>query len=110
MPIVRAGPQRSKLPANLDKFLTERSEDEAFLDSINSKFDFGSIITAAGLWWIWNSYIVRNLDNNFLLDIANRLGYQDFINGRHFEDDRQDFFAKVQTALNSADRKYGSHD
>ena len=58
--------RRQKLPQNLQAFLDEQKKDEAFLDAIDSRFDFNSLLAVVGLWWIWNTYVGSNISPNVL--------------------------------------------
>ena len=36
----------------------QRVETSPFLEGLGSRFDFGSIVTIAGFWYIWQAYLV----------------------------------------------------
>ena len=38
------------------------SQDRAFLDSLQSRFDLSSLVGIAGLWVVWQVYLVRELN------------------------------------------------
>lgn len=73
--------RRQKLPQNLQAFLDEQKKDEAFLDAIDSRFDFNSLVAVAGLWWIWNTYVGSNISPNVLEPVFTFLE-NSFNNGR----------------------------
>lgn len=52
------------LDPDVQEFILETEEDEAFLEGISSKFDYDDILTMVGLWWIWNLYLVDKIPKN----------------------------------------------
>ena len=44
------------------------------MKSLRSSFDFNGIVALAGLWVVWNTFLVSIAPNSFLLDIVNNVG------------------------------------
>ena len=83
----------SALSTNLRNFLQERDEDEAFLNNVSGSFDFNAVLAVAGLWWLWNTFLVDRIPTNFISDIING-------NGRRRRSAENGNFNVVFSALN----------
>jgi hypothetical protein len=53
------------------KFVEEARADQKFLHAVSSSFDYNSLITLAGLWFVWNAYLVNQVPTTILLDAFN---------------------------------------
>ena len=45
-----------------------------YAQSLKSSFDFNGLVALAGLWVVWNTFLVSIVPNTFLLDLVNNVG------------------------------------
>jgi len=45
-----------------------------FLEGLGSRFDFGSMVTIAGLWYIWQAYLSGFVPTSIVQDLVNNIG------------------------------------
>jgi len=45
-----------------------------FLEGLGSRFDFGSMVTIAGFWYIWQAYLSGLVPTSIIQDLANNVG------------------------------------
>jgi len=45
-----------------------------FLEGLGSRFDFGSMVTIAGFWYIWQAYLSGLVPTSIIQDLASNLG------------------------------------
>ena len=60
---------KTKIPPYL---LDKNIQNDHFLRSISSSFDFPALIALMGLWWAWNTYLVGILPTDFLAALGKR--------------------------------------
>ena len=68
-----------------------------YANSLKSSFDFNGLVALAGLWVVWNTFLVSIVPNSFLLDIVNNVGRKR--SGRSFQlgpDRLQDIIDKIE--------------
>ena len=63
--------QRPRIPLEV---IRRSQQSDAYMKSLRSSFDFNSMVALAGLWMVWNTFLVSIVPNSFLLDIVNNVG------------------------------------
>ena len=63
--------QRPRIPLEV---IRRSQQSDAYMKSLRSSFDFNGIVALAGLWVVWNTFLVSIAPNSFLLDIVNNVG------------------------------------
>ena len=63
--------QRPRLPQEV---LRRVQNSDAYMKSLRSSFDFNGIVALAGLWVVWNTFLVSIVPSDFLFDFVNNVG------------------------------------
>ena len=63
--------QRPRIPLEV---IRRSQQSDTYMKSLRSSLDFNGIVALAGLWVVWNTFLVSIVPNSFLLDIVNNVG------------------------------------
>ena len=89
---------RKNKPIISRKVFDNARNSHNYIKGLRSMFDFNGMVALAGLWVVWNTFLVSIVPNTFLLDAVNYVGqgrkrsfkFPAKRNGRSAFQDRQD--------------------
>jgi len=66
--------KRLRPPPGVIAYLRPKVGRSPFLEGLGSRFDFSTMVTIAGLWYIWQAYLSDLVPNTILQDFVNSIG------------------------------------